>query len=92
MASVQRYTKTFALTKYRSQVPDVTMERGMKFAKNIRASLSFALASKKAAKHLWSAPLRNALDRARFGDTAFPSDYGGPPAGDLSADEGWTTE
>ena len=40
---VQRYTKTFALARYRARTPAITMQRAERAAADLRASLRAAL-------------------------------------------------
>ena len=96
MDSVQRYSKTFAVTKYRSRMPAALITRGHRFGENLRSSLLRVLSSKKARKHLATATLVKQLKKAAFTNQPLMKDFSSSSATaaaeELSSDEGWTTE
>ena len=91
MDSVQRYTKTFALTRYRSNMPEISWKRATAVSKNWRGSILEALATKKGASAAEASALRAALRKRSCNDGAWISE--GASAEDcLSDDGGWATD
>ena len=89
MDSVQRYSKTFALTKYRSRMPETIRLRGERIAADLRGHLVEALMKLKTSDKRKAAVL-TALRRSACNDWQLEcGDDGGQKVSD---DEGWMTE
>lgn len=94
MDSVQRYTKTFALTKFRARMPPALYERGLQIARRLRDAVADALKAAPAMAHPLHAYLTKALQRhacKEFWSEASPT----APSGTLSdsdPEDGWTTD
>ena len=75
MDSVQRYSKTFAVTKYRARMPEHLILQGHRAGLDLRAHILKALSSKKAKKHLATSTLVRCLAKKKaFADQPLMKD------------------
>ena len=91
MDSVQRYTKTFALTRYRANMPEISWKRAVDVSKNWRKSILEALSTKKGASPAEASALKAALRKRSCKDGVWLSE-GGSAEDCLSDDDGWATD
>ena len=92
MDSVQRYTKSFALTRYRSQMPQIAWDRGLEISKNLAKAISDALTAGKHKNHPLTKCILKAVAAKRCRDGAWQEPTQANDGTPLSDDEGWATD
>ena len=91
MDSVQRYSKTFALTKYRSRMPEKIRAEGEDLCKDWRGSVLDALAHSKSADSALARHMLAFLKNHATADTPWDAASEAITAVE-SDDDGWNTE
>ena len=96
--SVQRYTKTFALTRFRARIPEETHQKAQKVSRDLRAALVAALGSPAArdseiAKRcIKSLRLRQARENTPDMENAREPLVSDQSDGGLTDDDGWASD
>ena len=93
MDSVQRYTKTFALTRFKAKVPELTWQRATEAAQDWRHSVSEALLNSKGAKTPIAVAALAAIRAAKARDGSWESKKAtSRPQPVETDDEGWASD